>query len=335
MGDCCVKQNRNVDRRLWLDLLATTGYASPFQTPGFYDLCNSVEGFSADVFAIEAGNVYISMVVVTVQKDRGFKRFFSKRGIIYGGPLINENGNGLEILLKAVKEYYAPKVIYLETRNLFNYDEFRPSFIREGWNYQPHMNVRNQITAASLDKIISTFRYNRKREIKQSIAEGATWAEVVSDSGIENIYKILKELYKKKVKLPLPALDFFVKFRQSGMMKAFAVEHEGKVISGAFCPVLPGNTIYLMYYCGLRNYHPRIFPTHLAVLAAFEYGLKTGCRRLDFMGAGKPDKEYGVRKYKLEFGGELVEEGRFLLVLKPTFYNLGALWINNRYRFTG
>lgn len=327
MGDYCVKQNSNVDRHLWMDLLANSGYASPFQTPGFYDLCNSSEGVSSDVFAIEAGNVYISLGVVTVQKEKGLKSFFSKRGIIFGGPLIDENKKGLGILLDAVKKYYASKVIYLETRNLFNYDEHRPVFSSLGWSYQPYLNVRNQITEGSLDKIIATFRYNRKREIKQSIAKGATWSEVVSDSGIESIYNILNELYRKKVRLPLPTLDFFVKFRQLGIMKAFAVEHQGKVIGGAFCPVLPGNTIYLMYYCGLRNYHPRIFPTHLAVLAAFEYGIKNGCRMLDFMGAGKPGQKYGVRSYKTEFGGELVEEGRFQLITKPFLYRLGKLGI--------
>lgn len=327
MGDYCVKENSHVDRRLWMDLLATSGYASPFQTPGFYDLCNSAQGISADVFAIEEGNVYISLVVVTVQKEKGFKSFFSKRGIIFGGPLIDENKKGLEILLGAVNKYYTSRTIYLETRNLFDYDEYRPVFSYLGWSYQSYLNVRNQITEGSLDKIIATFKYNRKREIKQSLAEGATWHEVVSDSGIESIYKILNELYRKKVRLPLPALDFFLKFWQSGIMKVFAVEHQGRVIGGVFCPVLPGKTIYLMYYCGVRDYHPRIFPTHLAVLAAFEYGMKSGCRRLDFMGAGKPDQKYGVRTYKTEFGGELVEEGRFLLITKPFLYRLGKLGI--------
>jgi hypothetical protein len=45
------------------------------------------------------------------------------------------------------------------------------------------------------------------------------------------------------------------------------------------------------------------------------------------MGAGKPDIPYGVRDFKMEFGGELVEHGRFLCVRKPLLYWIGELGV--------
>ena len=41
------------------------------------------------------------------------------------------------------------------------------------------------------------------------------------------------------------------------------------------------------------------------------------------MGAGKPDEQYSVRDFKAEFGGEMVEHGRFLCINKPLLYQIG------------
>ena len=53
-------------------------------------------------------------------------------------------------------------------------------------------------------------------------------------------------------------------------------------------------------------------------MGSFFYGVKSMVlRNLIFGGAGKPDKPYGVRDYKLKFGGQLVNWGRFEKVHKP------------------
>jgi lipid II:glycine glycyltransferase (peptidoglycan interpeptide bridge formation enzyme) len=41
------------------------------------------------------------------------------------------------------------------------------------------------------------------------------------------------------------------------------------------------------------------------------------------MGAGIPDRPYGVRDFKMEFGGEVVEYGRYLCIRKPVLYKIG------------
>jgi len=321
-------QNNDVDNQLWDQLFIGNCFSSPFQTSGFYNFYNSVEGFSADVFAVEKSGIYTALLVICKQKEQGIKEYFSRRGIIYGGPLLEKDSNSLPFLLDSINKYYLTKLIYLETRNLFNFERYRSDFRDAGWEFQPWMNVKNQIQDQSIDELIAQFKYNRRREIKQSLAEGASYSEVKTVSGVISIYEILLNLYKKRVKLPLPSEDFFIKYWHSALMKAFAVEHDGKVIGGAFCPVVEEKAIYTMYYCGERNHHPRIFPTHLAILAAFEYGIKSGVQYLDFMGAGKPETEYGVRKYKMGFGGELFEEGRFQKIMNPGLYKLGKFGIS-------
>ena len=47
------------------------------------------------------------------------------------------------------------------------------------------------------------------------------------------------------------------------------------------------------------------------------------------MGAGKPgDGGYGVRDFKAEFGGKLVEYGRFKCILSPVLYRIGEIGVN-------
>ena len=45
------------------------------------------------------------------------------------------------------------------------------------------------------------------------------------------------------------------------------------------------------------------------------------------MGAGKPDDHYGVRDFKQEFGGKLVEHGRYKYINKPLLYKIGEIGV--------
>jgi lipid II:glycine glycyltransferase (peptidoglycan interpeptide bridge formation enzyme) len=70
-----------------------------------------------------------------------------------------------------------------------------------------------------------------------------------------------------------------------------------------------------------------MYPSVVATYAAIEYAKQNGLPLFDFMGAGKPDIPYGVRDFKMEFGGHLVEHGRFLCVRKPLLYWIGELGV--------
>jgi len=315
-----------IDRHKWDDILENSPFASPFQTYKFYDFITAVPGYRATAMAIEYQGRYCALAVVTLQKENGIKGYFSRRGIIYGGPVFDPDCHEAnELLLVKLVEVMRNHVIYFETRNFFDYGNQRESFSQHGWKYIPYQNFQLKLSGKSLENTLAGMDYNRKREIKISIKEGATYAECQKENDLKALYSILDELYKARVRLPLPSLDFFNAFYRFGIGKVFIVKHNNVVIGGSFCPIFANRAIYTFYYCGIRDYHKKIFPTHLAVLAAIEYGVKNNIDTLDFMGAGKSDLEYGVRKYKKEFGGELVEHGRFLQVTQPHLYALGKI----------
>ena len=51
------------------------------------------------------------------------------------------------------------------------------------------------------------------------------------------------------------------------------------------------------------------------------------------MGAGKPNESYGVRDFKAKFGGQLVEHGRFLLILNHVLYQIGKIGVSLMKKF--
>lgn len=319
-----VLKQDEISREKWDKLLADCSFASPFQTPEYYDLVSNRKDSRAAVFGLEESGQLKVVMVVSIMKEPRLTGFFSRRGIIFGGPLIGEaTTDELIYFLTESQKNLKGKAIYLEIRNFFDYSSYKDSFLKSGWTYEPYLNIQINLKGIGKEELLSSFKYNRRREIKQSISNGAAYHLSEKKEEIFSVYQILQELYRENVKLPLPSFDFFYAFYETGILKVFVVEHKGKVIGGSFCPVLSEKGLYTYYYCGLRNYHKQIFPTHLAVLAALEYAIENNIQKVDFMGAGKPDVEYGVRNYKLEFGGELVEHGRFINVLNPFLYKLG------------
>ena len=310
----------------WAEFLASNPYSSPFQTVEFYSLINSLENYSAEVFAIEMNSVLQAVCVVTLRKEKGIKGFFSRRTIIYGGPLIVDNENGpkaLVLLLKGMDRTLGKKVIYVETRNQEDYSEFRNSYRSEKWIYVPHLNFRIALGGRSIEELLGAMKYNRRREIQLSIKAGAVYGQAENIEDVRKVYSILRDLYKTKVRLPLPAIDFFEKLYTSSIGKVFIVKYNSQIIGGAFCFFYPQISINTLYYCGLTKIDKSVFPTHLAILSAIEFGVNNKLQRVDLMGAGKPDEKYGVRKYKSEFGGRLEEHGRFLKVYNPLLYHIG------------
>ncbi|MDP1621135.1 MAG: GNAT family N-acetyltransferase [Bacteroidales bacterium] len=321
-----IVKNDDIDPFKWKNLLNASTYASPFQSEDFYIFYNSMPDYIADVFAISEEIEYTSLIVVTIQKERGVQGFFSKRGIIYGGPLIaGKNEKSTSVLLNEIAKYYKTKLIYIETRNFFDYSPYSSFFEEQNWNFLPYVNFTLTTDNKSMSELLSGMKYNRRREIKQSLEQKAFYKECETVEDLVSLYAILEDLYNSRVKLPFPELSFFLHLWQSNVGKVFIVIHEGKIIGGSFCVILEGKSIYTMYYCGLRKYNKKIYPTHLALIAALEYAINTKCKIMDLMGAGLKGQEYGVRNYKQEFGCELNEYGRYIKILNPLLYKIGIV----------
>ena len=84
-------------------------------------------------------------------------------------------------------------------------------------------------------------------------------------------------------------------------------------------------TVYEWFECGLNAQYKEQYPSVMATYMGMCYAAEQGIGRYDMMGAGVPDVPYGVRDFKAEFGGQLVEHGRFVCVREPLLYKIGTM----------
>lgn len=317
--------NNEINWESWELFLSKSHFKTPFQSKSFCDFINSVDGFKALVYAIEEDKNLQALCVVTLQKEKGLKGFFSERAIIYGGPLFSNNKSAAVELLKHISDKIK-KVIYIETRNLNDYSEYKSEFSLAGWEYENHLNYH--LDCSDKEMVWKNLNSNRQRQIKKAIKAGVITQEAKTGKEIEQFYEILRTLYTSKVKKPFFPLDFFKQFNKTSIGKIFLVKLNDEIIGGIVCPFLPGESIYELYVCGLDSEYKDCSPSVMATYAAIEYGFNNGMKRFDFMGAGKPGSDYGVREFKEKFGGKLVEHGRFIRINKPLLYGLGKTVIN-------
>ena len=165
----------------------------------------------------------------------------------------------------------------------------------------------------------------RIRQVKKALKNGVEIVLATSEQEIRDWYQILSRLYRTKVRTPLWSEAFFLQFYRNGVGKYLLAKCQDKVIGGMMCPILNNKAIYEWYVCGLDEEYRELYPSVMATYAAIEYAKAKGLPLFDFMGAGKPNVPYGVRDFKMEFGGKLVEHGRFLCVRKTLLYKIGEL----------
>lgn len=324
-----IVEDNHIGSKAWTDLVKASPVANWFQTQEAFDFFDSLPFLEAFAFAIEANGRLGGLVTGYIQKDGGkIKQFFSQRAIVLGGPLLAEDvsEDELAMLLHGLVERVGKKAIFVEFRNFSNYSRWRKVFERCGFQYQPHYDIH--VDTTSMEVVDAHLGKSRKRDIRVSMRDGASVVTHPSLSQVREYYGILKTLYETKVKTPLFPLEFFEKLSALNSAAFLLVEYGGKIVGGTVCVGLPGVALYEMYACGEDGVHKTIFPSEMATYAGLQYAAENDYPRFDMMGAGKPDDGgYGVRDFKLKFGGNLVEIGRYVFVCKPLLFQIGKLGV--------
>lgn len=306
-----------IDRQQWSELVRTRETGTWFQSPEAYDFFASMpELMEPFVYGVERAEKLCAVCVGYVTKERNpIKQFFTRRAIIIGGVAVAANGakEDIVILLNYVRKELKPKSIYIETRNFNDFSPWKEAFEAAGFVYKPHLNFH-------VDPATNNLSDNRKRQLKKS---DAVVSEGVSELEIREWYEVLSELYRTKVKTPLWPIDFFLEAYRQGIAKFLLVKHEGRIIGGSMV-VADERTVYEWFECGLNAECKDQYPSVMATWGGIQLAHQSGCTRYDMMGAGEPRVPYGVRDFKAEFGGQMVEHGRFLYVCKPMLYRLGV-----------
>ena len=205
-------------------------------------------------------------------------------------------------------------------------------FQKSGFTYQPHLNFHVDTTQL-WETIENNIGKHRRKYIRLSMRDGAKIIDTPALEQVRTFYTILQDLYCTKVHTPLWSWEFFERLYHTEHARFILVELDGQIVGGTACVCLPGKAVYEWYACGLDDCRDDIRPLSVAIWGEMQLAAENGYPLFDFMGAGSPDQPYGVRDFKSEFGGELVEYGRFLCVRKPLLYwigKMGVKWLKRK-----
>jgi lipid II:glycine glycyltransferase (peptidoglycan interpeptide bridge formation enzyme) len=280
------------------------------------------------------------VVAVIIMESGGLKGKFSSRAVIYGGPLMNENHKRktqiADLLLDNLIRKVKPKSIFIQIRASYDMSDYDEVLRKYDFRWHPRLNLL--IDTSDKSAAWSGVSASRKRQIRKSISNGAKIIEPVDESQVRTFYDILFGLYRNKVKKPLPDWSFFSSFYKAILgaggqkinARYFLVEFENRIIGGILCPFMNDGTLFEWYVCGLdQEYKQRgAYPSVMATWAAIDFASKNNFQQFDFMGVGIPGKEYGVRDFKMKFGGHQVNYGRYTRINNRWVYLIAELGYN-------
>ena len=304
-----------------ISLLDHAPTASFFQSSACYHFYSTLKFIEPFVFAVSQDDQLVGLACGYLVADGGaVKRYFSRRAIIPGGLLLDENitEEALSGLLQEIQQALSSKAIYIEIRNYNDYSGYRDLICKAGFAYQPHWNI--QVSTPDVETVFSKMSTSKQRQVKQTENGGVMCESSTNPADLKAFYQILQHLYQTKVKKPLFPITFFVELLKQDFSRFFVVKKADQVLGGIFC-VQSEKVVYEWFICGVDDGTDKIYPSVLATWKAIEYAAENGFAYFDFMGAGKPDESYGVRTFKTKFGGELLEQGRFLYLCQPTLYH--------------
>jgi CelD/BcsL family acetyltransferase involved in cellulose biosynthesis len=306
----------NIDRQQWADFVAHHPQGTIFQTPEYYEIHQGVKGFRPFVIALldGTGSMVGVMLVIIHQVYGGLLGTLTSRAVIAGGPLVkNDDPELASAILQAFVANRQVRVIYSQFRNLFELGAMKSAFANAGAVYEDHLNILIDLTQTE-EELWKGVKSRKRNNIRQAQRKGLTVRRITSEIEAAEAFTILTEVYKR-AKLPLADRQLF--------MNAFRLMHDNGMlrIYGAFCDeklagsmfVLAYNGRFYDWYAGSFRKYYSFNPNDILPWEIFRIAQAEGIPLFDFGGAGKPGVPYGVRDYKIQFGGKLVNFGRYEL----------------------
>ncbi len=202
-----------------------------------------------------------------------------------------------------------------------------------------HFSDRLNLLVSTKDRVATEkdISKTKLRQIKNGLAQGSIIRSPENLIEVQVFYELLKEIYQNKVRKPLPDQSFFEQFYEMSRIGKLGIIRlilfNDNIIGGVLSPVTTGKNIYEWYVFGLDALYKKNYPSVLATWAPIEYAFENKLEHFDFMGLGTPLKPYGVRDFKLHFGKNTTNPGRFskinnrwLYMITETSYNILRLF---------
>lgn len=323
MKDYSLKVIENVDRDNWREFIYNHPHGNIYQTPEMvevYKRTKNYEPISLAVVDEKTDEILAILLGVVIREMRGILGSFSARSIIEGGPLFVEGEKGLNavsLLMEKYNKIAKRYALYSEIRNIYDTSHFNSLFEKFGYNFEDHLNFLINLNKPE-EEIWKQINRSMRKNIKRAQRNGVIIEEMEDKYYIEIFYDFLKDVYLD-AKVPLMDISLFKAIYDilvpKGMAKFHLAKHNGEYIGGR--STLLYKKIVYAHRVGMPRKYKNLYTNALLNYYVMIWGSESGYHTFDFGGAGKPDKKYGVREFKRQFGGNLVNFGRYKKIHSP------------------
>ena len=299
-----------------------------FYTPEMFRVFSQAKGYRPTLWAaIDSSDRPLALLLpVQIALMGGLLRRLTTRSIIYGGVLCApgpEAQKALTMLLQTYKRNAQDAALFTELRNLSNLNHLQPILSANGFVYEDHLNYLVDLNHPS-EAVLQNIGKRTRKKIRRALRQGSVLVEEANrHEQVKLCYELLQQTYAA-VQVPLADYSLFqaafdILYSQ-GMVK-FLLARVGDDYAAGAVELIYKDRIY-GWYGGTDRAYSQFYPNELLTWHILEWGAENGYKVYDFGGAGKPDKEYGVRDFKAKFGGQLVNYGRNTRVHTPLLLNL-------------
>ena len=94
-------------------------------------------------------------------------------------------------------------------------------------------------------------------------------------------------------------------------------------------------TLAYAWFAGSDEDYFKLRPNDFTMWNVIRWAREKGYKEFDFGGGGEPGKPYGVRDYKLKYGCEMYDYGRYMLTHRSVTYWAAATAYNLYHKLKG
>jgi lipid II:glycine glycyltransferase (peptidoglycan interpeptide bridge formation enzyme) len=311
-----------IDFKQWAQFVQAHPQGNIFQTPQMYSVYDTTNKYKPIVVACyENGNI-VGVLLAVIQKEyEGILGKLSARSIIWAGPLVRDSDSRiLELLLKEYGRTIKKQAIYTQIRNIYPMDWAKEVIKKVGYKMEDHLDILINLDDP-LDVLWKKMHPSRRKQIDRGYRRGVEFSFVhkPDEATLTECYELLACLYKK-IKLPFPSKEFYLNsyFHLNDKIGLFVLTYQKRIIGCRFV-FLYKKMIY-DWYAGSDDGFLDKYPNDILPWEVIKWGANNEYAVFDFGGAGKPGVPYGVRDFKLKFGGNVVNYGRFRKIHNPLIY---------------
>ncbi len=303
-----------------------------YQSLAYFKMLVNVPGYKPLMIVASSNNKIVgSLMGVSISEHFTFFSGITSRFLLFFPPLIDSNDTEALSVLNSMMLVLLRKTkrsnVYHEIRNASLVDGYKKLLAMHGFEYQDHLN---QLVSLEDEKDLwAGLNAGKRKQVQRSYSAGMKVEDLRSEVDLAKFYKLLSNHYQYKVKKPLPPYEYFQSFatlaadNQNGFL--LIAKYKDEVIGGIVCPT-DSDRAYELYITGAdksANAH-QLYPSVCLTWEAMKRSTELGLTYFDFMGTGKPNVPYGVRRFKKQFGGEEIKPGRFTRINKPVVYYLAS-----------